>query len=287
MKLSASSGEIFNAYGPEGGVDFFAAAGYDAIDFSFGSVKFATDFSERNFRNLRKYAEERDLVFNQAHAPFPSSCADEELTKRRFEEIVQCIKNASYLGVRNIVVHPCQHLTYNDEGVPEKLFEMNMDFYNSLKPYSEEYGVRIAIENMWQSVREKILHSTCSRPDEFIRYIDELNSDCFVACLDIGHAMLVCEKPDEFIRKLGNKRLKALHVHDVDGIHDLHTLPYFGIIDWDSVAKALAEIEYEGDLTFEASYFMPGKPVELYPAYGKLMTDTGRYLIKKIESYKK
>ena len=36
---------------------------------------------------------------------------------------------------------------------------------------------------------------------------------------------------------LGNKRLLCLHVHDVDGIDDLHTLPYFGITDWDKVME--------------------------------------------------
>lgn len=285
MRLSTSTDMVFAAYGEEKGIELLANAGFDSLDFSFFDEKYyAKELNKEFFTELKNKAYGLGMTFNQAHAPLDSSFDDDEKTAVRFGEIVQSIKNASYLGVENIVVHPCQHLRYKNDGVPEKLFEMNMDFYNRLKPYSEEYGVKIAVENMWQSFKGKIMHSTCSRPEEFIRYIDELNSDCFVACLDIGHAMVVCEKPDDFIGSLGSKRLKALHIHDVDGTHDSHTLPYFGIVDWDNVTKALAKIGYTGDFTFEIPYFISDKPAELYPSYLKLAADTGRYLISKIQS---
>lgn len=118
-----------------------------------------------------------------------------------------------------------------------------------------------------------------------LRYVDELNSEWIVACLDIGHAVLVREQPDEFIRKLGNKRLKCLHVHDVDGTEDLHTFPYFGITDWDAVMKALADIDYSGDFTFESSLFFDNKPAELYPQYAKLLAATGKHLVSKYAEY--
>ncbi len=286
MLLSTQTGTVFAAYGIDKGIELYKEAGYDALDFSFMDPKYySSERTKDYFEEIRKKSEECGLCFNQAHAPFHSSFADEEATKQRFKDIVKSIEYASYLGIKNIVVHPCQHLEYRTE--KEKLFEINMDFYNRLKPYCEEYGVHVAVENMWQSVGNKILHSTCSSPEEFIRYIDELNSEWFVACLDLGHSMLVCNEPKDFIRALGSKRLKALHVHDVDGIKDLHTLPYFGIIDWDSVAEALADIGYTGDFTFEADSFLVGKPKELYPQMEKTMVDTGRYIINKFNNYKK
>ena len=121
----------------------------------------------------------------------------------------------------------------------------------------------------------------------FIKYIDTLDSDCFTACLDVGHAKLCCEDPAAFVKALGKKRLGALHVHDVDGIRDLHTLPYFGMGNWDKFTKALAEIDYEGDFTYESGNFDFGKPKELYTCYEKLAVETGRFLINKINGYKK
>jgi sugar phosphate isomerase/epimerase len=105
-----------------------------------------------------------------------------------------------------------------------------------------------------------------------------------VACLDIGHAPLVGVDPCELIRALGRDRLKALHVHDVDGINDLHTLPYLSKINWDSVCAALKEIGYEGDLTFEAGNFVTPLPTELSAAAAKFMVAAGRHLIDKIRN---
>lgn len=195
------------------------------------------------------------------------------------------MRNASLLGVRNIIVHPCQHLEYCKEGVPEELFEYSINFYKKLLPYCEEYNIKVALENMWQYPGGMISHSTCSRPWEFIKYLDALDSEWFVACLDIGHANLVRETPAEFIKELGGKRLKCLHVHDVDGTRDSHTLPFFGVGDWDSIMKALAEINYEGEITFEADGFMNGKPVELLPDCAKYMAAVGRCLANKYEEY--
>ena len=281
MKLSSTTGCLMKRFGIEKAIDLLIEAGFDAIDFSFpdnGYEQLPVD--DKFYIELRKYAEDKGVCFNQSHAPAPSSLVDEEKTKRMFDVIVSTMRRAACLGAKNIVVHPCQHLTYVEKGVPDKLFEYNMNFYRRLIPYCEEYGIQVAVENMWQ-YPGMIGHSTCSKPEEFARYIDELNSDFIVGCLDIGHAMLVREMPDEFIRKLGSKRLQCLHIHDVDGIDDLHTLPYFGITDWDKVMGALAEIGYQGDLTYESDNFFSKAPDALVPQYLKLMEQTGRYLMKK------
>ena len=283
MRLSTSTSDIASRLGLEKTIDVLAAAGYDCIDFSQCDESiYGVDLSKAYFVELRKYAEDKGVTFNQSHAPFASSFKDEEKTKKRFTEITEAIKRASYLGVENIVVHPCQHLAYAEKSNPELLFEYNMKFYSRLIPYCEEYGIRVAVENMWQRTG-MINHSTCSRPNEFIRYIDELNNDCFVACLDIGHAALVREDLPDFIRALGNKRLKCLHVHDVDGTNDSHTLPYYGSIQWEKVMKALAEIGYTGDLTFEAKSFLSGVPANLCADGERFMVSVGRQLISIFE----
>lgn len=286
MRLSTTTDVLQKRLGFKKAIDILAEAGYDCIDFSqFNEDIYKADLDRAYFEEIRKYAQSKGLTFNQSHAPFGSSYTDPEKTAKRFDEIVEAIKRASYLGVTNIVVHPCQHLQYDVEGNPEKLFEYNMDFYKKLIPYCEEYGIRVALENMWQNTG-MINHSTCSRPQEFIRYLDELNNDCFVACLDIGHATLVRENVDDFIKALGNKHLQCLHVHDVDGTRDSHTLPLFGVVNWEKVMKALAEIDYRGDLTFEGDHFFDNEPDSLLPECARFMAKTGKYLIECFDSYK-
>ena len=289
MLLSSSISVFLERFKPEKAVEILSEAGFDAIDFSFPYrdqyYDETTDSEEfkQSFLRLRGLAEEKGMCFNQAHSPMPSSTPDPAVTERMFNAQVRAMRNASYLGIETMIVHPMQHLTFSEDGVPEKLFELNMDFYNRLKPYCEEYNMKIAVENMWQNNGAKILHSTCSRPEEFIKYVDELDSEWFVACLDIGHAYLICEEPKDFIRKLGSKRLKALHVHDVDGIHDLHTLPYYGSINWDDTMASLKEIGYDGDFTYEANNFLRVLPDELLLSGARHMAETGRYLMNKMK----
>ncbi len=290
MKLVTTTGRLEHHFGLKKAIDILATAGYDALDLSmFEEAKHYNGVYDKDFYlDIKSYAEDKGISFVQAHAPFGSSFRDDEArTKQRFDEIVTSIKNASYLGVKIIVVHPCHHLDYHVPGNPEKLFEYNMDFYKKLIPYCEEYGIKVAVENMWQTPHHpQIGHSTCSRPAEFIKYVDTLNNDSIVGCLDIGHTMLVSEEPDAFIRALGNKRLRCLHTHDVNVNSDSHTLPFFGIIDWEAVMKALADIDYKGELTYEADSFFNGEPLELHQDAANFMEKTGRYLIKKFEEYK-
>jgi sugar phosphate isomerase/epimerase len=126
-----------------------------------------------------------------------------------------------------------------------------------------------------------ISDAPCSRPEEFCRYVDALDSPHVTACLDLGHAHLVGQTPEGMIRTLGS-RIGALHVHDNDLVHDLHTLPFVGKIDWEAVTEALAEISYSGDFTFEADSFISPIPHELIPDALAFMARVGRELIGKI-----
>lgn len=288
MLLSTSIGYYLPKIETDKIIEITSKAGFDALDFAFFNPKYfdeETDSKifEENFKTLRKKVEDKNMIFNQAHAPYPTSTGDINEEKLIFKKLTRSMRNASYLGIDKIVVHPCHHLSYSSYENREKLFEINMEFYNSLKPYCEEYNIKIALENMWgRTGNMKINHSTCSTPGEFIRYVDSLDNEWFTACLDIGHTMLVCEDAADFIRKLGNKRLTVLHVHDVDGITDTHTIPYGGICNWEEITKALKEIDYKGDFTFEPDNYIRPLPDELLESATIHLANTGRYLMSKI-----
>lgn len=302
MKLVTTTDYLASQFGIEKAIDILAEAGFDGIDFSsFASADFYTDAHPASYYTaLRVRAEAKGLSFRQAHAPFNSSFADEAKTEKRFHEIVCSMKNAALLGVPHIVVHPYQHLTFCEEGVPERLFEINMAFYRRLLPYAEEYGIRICTENMYQQEGVIVQHSTCSKAEEMNRYFDEIDHPLFGCCVDIGHTVLVREDPSVFARTVGVDRLTCLHVHDVDGMHDNHTLPYFGAVyEWDShmgeytggvnwarLMQTLAAMGYSGDFTFEADNFFRKLPAENALDASRFMCDVGRYIISFYEEAK-
>ena len=284
MLLSTNNANILMHYSAEEMVDMLKAAGFTAIDFSFfDKAWYGEEREDGFFSELRKYAEGVGICFNQAHAPFHSSFPDKKQTKIRFQEIVCAMRRAALLGAKTIVVHPVQHLNYADEGAPERLFEMNMEFYGNLIPYCQEFGIQVAVENMWQyHPWPNITHSTCSTPQEMNRYLDTLNSPWITGCLDVGHASLVGQSPDEFVRAMGADRLGALHIHDVTKTEDAHMIPYQGVIDWKKLMQALEASGYRGDLTFECDGFFKNLPAQMYPKALHLLAHTGHILMKEM-----
>lgn len=281
MLLSANMIRIHDTFGMKETFDIFAKAGIEGIDFNNDVAEYYTDgHSEDFYRELVEYAGQRGIAICQAHAPFPSSYTDSEQSEKRFAQIVQGMRNASYLGAPMIVVHPCTHLDYSIEGNDEILFEYNLAFYRRLIPYAREFGIKIAIENIG-------IVSVTSTPERLARLHDTLNDPVFTICFDVGHCLLQKVDPAEAVRVLGDRLVHGCtHVHDNLGTADSHTLPYYGKVDWESVMKALADINYEGALSYEASGFIKDIPVELYPDGLAYMAKVGHYLIGRFEYYK-
>lgn len=266
-------------------------SGFDAYDISlFKSSKedelllSAPDYIE-NAKEIRRYADEIGIACSQSHAPMPSSVGDDESDEKIFKKLVQSMEVASILGAKIIVIHPKQHLCYAENA--EKLFEMNVEFYNRLIPYAKKFGIKIATENMWQKNNGAKVpcDSVCSRAWEFNKLIDTVNSEWLVGCLDIGHVSLMGADIPKFIHAMGNERLLALHIHDTDFVHDLHTAPFTNKIDYKAVAKALGEIDYKGNITFEALNFFKNLPEELYLSASRYLCDIGKYLAAEIEKH--
>ncbi len=269
-------------------------AGFDMGDVCLtGMVRADDPFNGDNYRALaedcRRQIEGEGLLVNQTHVPFRfTEWDDQAMEEAVFPRTIRCLEVSALLGAKVAVVHPLHHFIYR--GHEEEVFEANMRFYRRLIPYCREYGVMCGIENMYQEDRQRkyIVHDTCSHKEEFVRYIDTLDSEYMVACLDIGHVCLPsqADEPHDFIRALGHDRLKALHVHDNDYRADRHDFPYFGKINWDEITKALAEINYSGDFTYEVqerTFYTMDR--EILPFAAEFAAKIGRHLISKIEKY--
>ena len=293
MLLSTQTDLLGVAFGYEKTVEMIADGGFDAIDFSFFPMDdpecpLYNDDAEDYMRSLRALAESKGVVFNQAHAPFGFPGSDEaDFENKVIPKVARAMKLASILGVKIIIVHPLHHIVPY-KGNEKMLFDLNVKFYKALIPYCEEYGIKVATENMWQRDRNRgcIIHDTCSRAEEFNAYLDAIDSPYIVGCLDLGHCGLVGEDAAEMIRAMGSKHIKALHVHDNDYLADLHVPPFYGKMDWNAITKALADINYEGDFTFECDNVYKNMPNDFKLEATKYQEKIGRKLIKMIEDAK-
>ena len=275
---------LSNIYGLETSVDMLIEAGYPAIDvsmFKTDEPPFTDDYKEVAERLLAK-ANAKGVKFIQAHAPFGGGF--EKYTTVLVPLMPRVFEFCSLLGIRDVVVHPIQDGRYYKR--EEELFERNVEFYKSLAPIAKQYGVKIAIENMWQRhpITKNICDDVLAPPEELARMYDVLNDpETFTVCLDLGHVALCGREPEDAIRTIGKDRLGALHVHDVDYASDLHTLPGIGKINWTKVCEALAEIDYEGSFNLEADNFFLGFLPEHHAMCAKFMADTTRVFAEKID----
>lgn len=208
---------------------------------------FGSDYIKRA-REIRKYADELNLPIVQAHAPFPIyKNDDEEYNKNIFEVLEKCIVVCGILGVKNIIIHPCNNWDY----------KKNAAFFRKLLPAAKKNNVVICTENMWNWNREEnhAILAACSSPEDFLKHVEEVDDDYLQACVDVGHANMfsMVDKsitPGNMVRVL-NKHVKCFHIHDNDGIRDRHATPFTMTLDWDDLAKAIKEINYNSDLIIE------------------------------------
>jgi hexulose-6-phosphate isomerase len=142
-------------------------------------------------------------------------------------------------------------------------FERAREAVKQILPTAEKLGVFLAIENVWN----KFLLS----PLEMRDFIDSFKSKNVGSYFDVGNVLLT-GYPEQWIKILG-KRIKRVHIKDfkktfgtAEGFVDLLE----GDVNFESIKKELAAINYDGFVTAEMIPFAPGRPEKTANAMKKI-----------------
>ena len=280
-------------------------AGFDCIDFNFDEYlpvndvfkgefgdSFNGDIEEvwKPFKPQYEAAKAAGLTFEQSHAPFPLFVDGDETVFPVMKDITEkCIDMFGRMGGRYIVVHP---VTLAYKYSKEEEIAKNREAFKTLIPAAKKAGVVICLENLFLERNYHLCEGICSDPHDAIRLIDELNDiageELFGFCFDTGHANICGKNLYQFIVALGD-RIKILHIHDNDGVSDLHSIPYTferswaGLsTDWEGFVRGLKDINYKGNLNFETFRGLTGFPKEVRPAVLHLLADVGKHFASLI-----
>ncbi|MEA4964398.1 MAG: sugar phosphate isomerase/epimerase [Oscillospiraceae bacterium] len=274
--------------GNEAALRLLAAAGFDCADLTLDDMTeehcvWNRDSYREAAAALRALADGLGLRFHQAHAPWTFDWTRDLWAREdAFQKTVRAIEIASIVGAKNIVVHVIQRGDYA-AGYQREDFLTNLDWYRSLQPHAQRFGVRIGVENLHRTGTDGVRSpNVLSDPAQMTHMLDELGGENFVGCVDVGHAYLLGIDPAEMLRSLG-RRVGMLHIQDTVRGEDCHMLPYFCGLDWDSVLRALAEIRYDGVFSLELPGFFEHFPAETLPDAVRLAEKTGRYLADRLE----
>lgn len=290
----------------EAGYRRIKEAGFDCVDFNFDEYLHCTMVERgeinavldrpveevwEDFKMHKRAAAECGLIFEQMHAPFPlRQKGADEVNAKMLRIKKNCIDICARMGGRYLVVHPVT-LAYACSKREEHDF--NMEMYQELIPMAKKCGIVICLENMFIDQKAHLTEGACSDFVEAAAWIDELNGiageEIFGFCFDVGHANILGKNLYQSVLALGG-RLKILHIHDNDGVSDLHTMPYTfarswnpAATDWEGFLRGLREIKYEGVINFETFRCMESFPGELHPFVLRLLAEMGRYFSAQID----
>ncbi len=261
-----------------------AKSGFTCLDLNFCEAMNPTsrmrdDDWETYVEELAETGKRCNVVFPQSHLPYYDIFAANDPAKvKLMEELIRrSIIASARLGVKWTVTHPG---TVYSAGVDMSVsLERNLAYYATHVATAKEYGIGIALENDFEYKSPPYQHIYCANVHEQVQLIDSFNDPVHVgACYDFGHAHLVGGFHRQNLTILG-KRLKAIHVQDNKGLADDHLLPFHGTIDWKDAMSALADIGYEGDLTFEIQEWGRFYPKELKCLMAEFAAKVGNVLI--------
>lgn len=155
------------------------------------------------------------------------------------------IKLTKLMNCKVCVIHPY----FENDKIGSR--SGNIKLLSKLLPVAEEYGVILAIENVYGN---KYSDAHISTYEDFMFYMDCFKSPFLGICLDTGHAVILKQNPVELFKKLKD-RIAALHLHTTAGNVDLHSIPYMTSycenIDWIELYKEIINSEYSGTFNLE------------------------------------
>ena len=221
-------------------LDYFESNRY--IDF----VEIFHDYPNRDINDEKDLIDKMnsyDLKYT-IHAPFievnPAS-VNPALGKSSIDEIKRSIDLANILDSEIVVIHPGRCIFENDIEYMESVYRIAEENLKIIGEYAKDKEVNVCIENL-----PKIRTFMYSDINQLHDSLERIN---LPMTLDIGHAYTA----GFTVEDVYFERIKHIHIHDNDGIHDSHLPLGDGVIDFKKVFDIFNKNNYDGIYNFELS----------------------------------
>jgi sugar phosphate isomerase/epimerase len=200
------------------------------------------DYRDRSqIANISAFFRESELTLHSLHSPMYRdeewgqsgphaviNIADREHIRRKdsVDEVKRALEVAEHAPFRYLI----QHLGVGKEEFHEAKFDAAFSSLEELNLFARHRDVEILLENIPNGL------SSSSRLVQFLNMTHLANGFCF----DTGHAHIMegVEKAFDAMKD----RIRSTHVHDNDGMNDVHLFPYLAdgcTIDWKQTMKLL------------------------------------------------
>jgi len=133
---------------------------------------------------------------------------------------------------------------HGKDGSQDEIWKRCIDNVSQAIPLAAELGIYIAVENVWNRFMYDHEGDQTQTADQYVKFVDELNSPWVGLQFDIGNHWKYGSMGD-WIRQLG-RRIVKLDLKGFSRAKDSFTKIGEGDLDWADVRRALLEINFSG-----------------------------------------
>ena len=293
MRYGMTTEELSRSFSEQDILRIYKDIGFDAVDYSYDMHAYPNSVYDQDdylayAKMIKRTADDAGISIHQMHAPLYHHRIDLPFTEEDQQEelflkkmTIRGFEVAEALGCHYMVMHPRKLLHYDQIGAKEQVRSYNLQMFREYEELARKHNVQIALENMfaYHPVTHTAVDTVFRTAEEIVSYLDELNSDVFVACLDTGHANINGLSPAHMVKIL-DKYLKVLHIHDNYATLDQHMLCGYGTIDWKAFTQSLHDINFDGVVSLETCGMCENIPEISCKDYASLAFRTISNLVK-------
>lgn len=216
-KIGITSNVITDRLGLDG-YKLIKKAGFDAIDFNMQRGFFLLEnnaFETCFFKCINEHKKEIEncgLFVSQTHAPYYTSekfMNNYKALEKYLDVVEQSLLATICLESKRFIIHPLHKYRW----MKESEFELTQKMISRLYNIAHKENIHICIENL--------PYDFCGNYSSHMEFIKMLENYEVKACFDTGHSKICDEEPLQHLKKMRNL-VYAVHIHDNDGIRDLH-----------------------------------------------------------------
>jgi L-ribulose-5-phosphate 3-epimerase len=183
-------------------------------------------------------------VVDSVHWKDTLSHPDEAVRAKGLAALTTALEECKLYGGDTVLLVPG---VVNKDVTYDQCWERSQAEVKKAIPLADKFGVRIAIEVVWNDF--------ITKPEQLVQYVDDFKTPTVGAYFDVSNMVKYGVKPGDWIRKLGKRMLKF----DFKGFSlakwQKKENPWVDIgegdEDWPDVLKALEEVGYTGWATAE------------------------------------
>ncbi len=244
---------------------------------------------EDYFTPHKREAQAAGIRIHQMHMPYPIYMPNGKKELNDYLWNVMAPKSmelCSFFECSYIVIHGFK--LAKNLGSEEAEWSETERFIHSIAPMAKEMGITICIENLYSSVGKHIVEGPCCNVGKAVERIDRINdrygAEVLGFCFDTGHANLTRLDFEDFMTRLGH-RLKVFHIHDNDGVGDLHQIPFTFTktrenqpsTDWEGFVRGLRAMGFDKVLSFETAPVLSAFPQDMKEDVLSLIAKIGKH----------